>query len=114
MQIKAASLPTGWKWFYYVNPIPKAFTSVAIGQFYCDTSVVGHACPRFTLAPGQEVFTSDYIEKILDSDVTMYGQSNTRAYAYLVHVWMHACMWIDACDRSISIYGNVVVSRALF
>jgi ABC-type multidrug transport system ATPase subunit len=35
LYIKASSIPIGWKWFYYIDPIPKAFIATMLTQVNC-------------------------------------------------------------------------------
>ena len=34
--IRPADIPEGWKWFYYMNPIPKGIIAIVLPQFRCD------------------------------------------------------------------------------
>jgi len=34
----------GWKWFYYLNPVPKGLAALALPQFEC--VVAAGECPR--------------------------------------------------------------------
>lgn len=79
MFIKPRSIPEGWKWFHYVDPVPKAFTGVAMGQFYCDVAAGG--CPTFQPTAGAApVAVYDYVRVQFNSSVHDYGHQ----VAYLI------------------------------
>ena len=87
--ISPSSIPIGWKWFYYLNPTAKAFTSVVLSQLYCDSTPVTDAngltvpsgCPTFIPGPGAApVYTYDYIAHELESSVDDYA----RMVGYLI------------------------------
>jgi ABC-type multidrug transport system permease subunit len=87
--ISPSSIPIGWKWFYYLNPTAKAFTSVALSQLYCDSTptmgadgqLVQSDCPTFVPGPGAPpVYTYDYIAHELESSVDAYP----RMVGYLI------------------------------
>jgi len=35
LYIKASAIPIGWKWFYYMDPIPKSFIATMLTQVWC-------------------------------------------------------------------------------
>ena len=37
-------IPSGWKWFYYIDPIPKAFNPIALSLFECNGGAAA-GCP---------------------------------------------------------------------
>ena len=62
------------KRFYYIDPVPKAFTGVAMGQLYCDTSVVGNSCPMIRAGPTAPLtYTYDYLTDLLEAHVGDYA-----------------------------------------
>jgi hypothetical protein len=79
--IKPSTIPVGWKWFYYIDPVPKAFTGVAMGQFYCDSSNPLNNCPKIRPGPGMpEQYTYEYIANMLDTSVDDYGQQHQQTH----------------------------------
>ena len=44
--IKPAKIRTGWKWFYYLDPLAKSLIAGALPQFYCDVDDPNNDCPR--------------------------------------------------------------------
>jgi hypothetical protein len=67
--IQANSMPTAWKWFYYIDPVPKALIAAATTQFYCG----GADCQVITV-PGTGITqtVSDYIADVADGNHTEY------------------------------------------
>lgn len=63
--IQKSAMPEGWRWFWYIDPIPKALLPLAIQQFYCNDQFGD--CPRiFTTTLGnREItkweFTANYL-----------------------------------------------------
>jgi len=75
--IKAAAIPIGWKWFYYIDPIPKAFIATIFTQVDCNGGVDSGAsidgCRVLTDVPNQpNVVTADYVEGMLEGDSSDY------------------------------------------
>ena len=74
--IKASAMPRGWKWFYYIDPVPKSFIAAALPQFYCDYTAPGNDCQQITVtnADGsqstQPAYT--YVRDLLEGSVTEY------------------------------------------
>ena len=58
--IKPANIRTGWKWFYYLDPLAKSLIAGALPQFYCDTSEPGNDCPVIIVNSGDGVATPTY------------------------------------------------------
>jgi energy-coupling factor transporter ATP-binding protein EcfA2 len=48
--IKPANIRTGWKWFYYLDPLAKSLIAGAMPQFYCDVDEPNNQCPRITVS----------------------------------------------------------------
>jgi len=75
--IEANAIPVGWKWFYYIDPIPKALIATAATQFYCDYSS-GQSCPKIAVPTdsGATViqYTSDFIANAVAGNAGDYGK----------------------------------------
>jgi len=74
--IKPSKIPIGWRWFYYIDPLPKAFISAALPQFYCDDGVYDTAlttCPRIKV-DGSLQITYQYVSDLLEGSVDQYAQ----------------------------------------
>lgn len=71
--IQAGNIPAGWKWFYYINPLPKAVIALSETQFDCS----GSSCPSITvLTPSgvsASIPTSLYVELYNDIYFSVYG-----------------------------------------
>ncbi len=73
LYIKASSIPIGWKWFYYLDPIPKAFIATMLTQVYCPDGGVANpdaridGCRMLDLPPpeGQQELYG-YIAQLLE------------------------------------------------
>jgi len=73
--IKPSSIPAGWKWMYYIDPVPKAFLGVALTQFHCDVDANPN-CPTLIPGPGEpEVYTYPYLTDLLEGHASDYGRN---------------------------------------
>ena len=74
--LKASVMPSGWKWFYYIDPVPKSFIAAAMPQFWCDYTVPANHCPTIdvTNADGTQtkVVVYEYVRDLLEGSVTEY------------------------------------------
>lgn len=49
--IRPANIPEGWKWFFYMNPVPKSIMAILLPQFEChlpNPYSVDSGCPTIT------------------------------------------------------------------
>lgn len=61
--------------FYYIDPVPKAFLSVTMGQFYCDTNEPGNVCPTIKAGPQTPLQpTYDYLTGLLEAHAGDFPQ----------------------------------------
>jgi len=77
--IKASKMPSGWKWFYYIDPVPKTFIAAALPQFYglCDYMAPGNSCPTIAVTDDNgvaqpPVYIYEYVRDLIDGSVTEY------------------------------------------
>jgi len=74
--ISPALIPRGWKWFYYVDPVPKAFNPVVLKMFECDVDAPGNSCPTLTTNPGAPpVPIFSYASENLDASPDDFGRN---------------------------------------
>ena len=66
--IKPSAIPIGWKWFYYVDPIPKAFIATMLTQLQCSEGS----------PPSQGTALIDGCREL-----AIPGMPNTQAYRYV-------------------------------
>ena len=53
MLIPGPSIPAGWLWLWYVNPLHYAAEAVWVQQFYCSPADDNAGlCPTFAIGPG--------------------------------------------------------------
>jgi len=67
--IKPSAIPRGWKWFFYINPVPKAFSPIATDQLYC----VGPDCPTMDAGTGTQVDIYSWVTDRLEATVDDFG-----------------------------------------
>lgn len=73
--IKPSSIPIGWKWFYYIDPVPKAFLGVSMTQFYCDTANPEANCPMLVPGAGEQPqYIYNYLVDMLEGHASDYGR----------------------------------------
>lgn len=100
-----AAISQGWKWFYYLNPIPKAFIACLLGQFRCDAEDPFNnitECPSITLQDGSVITTHRYINEELDAGYDSYPKQIAYLIAFYVfsRVMVAASLkWIDHLKR---------------
>jgi len=74
--IKPANIRTGWKWFYYLDPLAKSLIAGALPQFYCDVSEPGNNCPTIQVNSGNGQVTNptayEYIVSQLNGAASTY------------------------------------------
>jgi len=58
--IKPTNIRTGWKWFYYLDPLAKSLIAGALPQFYCDVDEPDNQCPIITVRSGDGDVTTPY------------------------------------------------------
>ena len=73
--IKPTNIRTGWKWFYYLDPLAKSLIAGALPQFYCNTDVPG--CPAITVVDtangiSYQIAAYDYVVEQLDGSNSTY------------------------------------------
>jgi hypothetical protein len=74
--IKPSSIPIGWKWMFYIDPVPKAFIGAAMTQFYCDTEDPSANCQKISPGVGQAAeYTYEYLKDLLEGSAGQYGQN---------------------------------------
>jgi len=74
--IKPSSIPIGWKWMFYIDPVPKAFIGAAMTQFYCDTEDPTANCQKISPGAGQAAeYTYEYLKDLLEGSAGQYGQN---------------------------------------
>lgn len=61
--IQKNQMPQGWRWMYYIDPVPKGFNSLVIQQFYCE----GADCPTVTTAMGVTLTKWAYAQNFIGS-----------------------------------------------
>jgi len=69
--INPPSIPAGWKWFYYLNPVSKAVIALAIPQFSCQ----GNNCPTIQVVTPDGNFVQDrfsYVLSVLETSSDSY------------------------------------------
>jgi ABC-type multidrug transport system permease subunit len=69
--IRYNSMPSGWRWFYFIDPLPKALIAATTPQFYCDIS--SGSCPSI-IVPGTDTPQPIY------SFVTTLANGNAGEY----------------------------------
>jgi len=94
--IHPRDIPAGWKWFYYLNPIPKALIACALGQFRCDADDPYNntaECPTIQLTPtSAPITTHRFIGQQLEAGYDTYPNQ----IAYLVAFYVFWRMMIAA------------------
>jgi hypothetical protein len=75
--IQASKIPQGWKWFYYIDPIPKALIAGAMPQFYCNTDGLNPTsntggCPTITPPNGNTQFVYNYVRDNIEGSNSQY------------------------------------------
>jgi ABC-type multidrug transport system permease subunit len=70
--IRAPDIPAGWKWIYYVNPVPKCVIALATSQFECKTT----NCPSIAILDStgsvSQMTSHNYVSYVLDTGYGMY------------------------------------------
>jgi hypothetical protein len=70
--IRAPDIPAGWRWFYFINPVPKGVIALATPQFEC----TGINCPQILVLNQDGTstlqYTRDYVSFMLDTGYGMY------------------------------------------
>jgi len=86
--IRPADIPTGWQWFYYMNPIPKSIIAIVLPQFQChppdgvDPYDVLSGCPTIKdPVTGEMVTTHAYVQ---DQWMSSYDNVFGRMIGWLV------------------------------
>jgi ABC-type multidrug transport system ATPase subunit/ABC-type multidrug transport system permease subunit len=83
--IRPQIIPSGWKWFYYLNPIPKAIIGIILPQFEChlpNPYDIHSGCPVLNdPATGQDITIHSYVQQQWD---TGYDNAFGRMLGYLV------------------------------
>jgi len=80
--IKASAIPSGWKWFYYIDPVPKSFIAAVLPQVYCvpttadiDTTstspLTDTSCPSVEVN-GQYQYAYPYVSSLIEGSVNDY------------------------------------------
>ena len=76
--IKASKMPTGWKWFYYIDPVPKTFIAASLPQIeaLCDYQAAGNDCPQVTYTDDdgqtQTTYVYPYVRDLIEGSYTEY------------------------------------------
>jgi len=75
--IKASAIPIGWKWFYYIDPIPKAFIATMLTQIKCGDGGTDAGGPidgcRMIELPGEgQKQLYAYVAKLLEGATHSY------------------------------------------
>ena len=64
--IRPTNIRTGWKWFYYLDPLAKSLIAGALPQFYCDVDQVPNTCPQIKVSePDGSVHSQDAYEYVV-------------------------------------------------
>lgn len=67
--ISVSSIPVGWIWMYYIDPIPKAMISIAISQFRCVGDIT--VCPSlFDPVTNTVVTKSEWVGTYMQTDMS--------------------------------------------
>lgn len=71
--IRAGSIPVGWKWFYYINPIPKGWISFIIVEYKNDLKQI-YDPTQFTSTthPTKELYAATFLDAQINTDWYLY------------------------------------------
>jgi len=101
--VRPADIPEGWRWFYYMNPIPKAIIAVIMPQFQChldDPYSVTSGCPTIMDPVSGAVTTVHaYVQRSWD---TSYDNVFGRMIGWLVLTYFVFRLGIWASFRYIN------------
>jgi len=65
--IQKSAMPDGWRWFWYINPIPKALVPISIQQYYCNDQFGD--CPRVFSSTMGEITKWEFVANFLSTGV---------------------------------------------
>jgi ABC-type multidrug transport system ATPase subunit/ABC-type multidrug transport system permease subunit len=71
--IRVSKMTEGWKWFYWIDPVPKTFIAAAMPQFYCaGYDQPGNDCPRVNDDPSARTVYEDVRDQIEGAESTYW------------------------------------------
>ena len=84
--IRPVNIRTGWKWFYYLNPLAKSLIAGALPQFYCDVDAVPHDCPQIYVVDGDGNLQPQYVYEYVVSQLNGAASTYWPMLGYLLAV----------------------------
>ena len=88
--IRPASIRTGWKWFYYLDPLAKSLIAGALPQFYCDVDEPNNTCTVITVNSGNGQVTQPYAYEYIVSQLEGANSTYWPMIGYLLAVRTYA------------------------
>jgi len=85
--IKPTAIRTGWKWFYYLDPLAKSLIAGALPQFYCDTDAPNNTCPKIqvnTVSGGVDNVSHPYTYEYIVSQLNGANSTYWPMIGYLL------------------------------
>jgi ABC-type multidrug transport system ATPase subunit/ABC-type multidrug transport system permease subunit len=100
---RAANIPSGWKWFYYLNPIPKSVIAIILPQFECSLPNpydINSGCPTlFNPQSNSQQTIHAYVQEQWD---TSYDNAFGRYAGWLVLTWAVTVIAVITCFRFVN------------